>query len=145
MSKGGSEDYSPVESKTDFNSDLPWWDYQDTLNLTSQDTLSLTIMAESTNNKGTPNVSQEEITALFSRHSLNDFGSVQGLLHFCGEEEKHPDKPNEKCHKIASQLIAEIEAHTQINWDIEGKIEIAKQCMLGYARDHLLSCVYNCG
>lgn len=69
-------------------------------------------MVESTNNEGvlTVNVSQEEITALFGCRSLNDFGGVKGLFHFCGGDEKHATNPKQKCHKIACHWVADIDA-----------------------------------
>lgn len=65
-------------------------------------------------------------------------------LHFCGGEEKNPDKSNWNCLRIASQWIADIKARTQVNWDIQGRIELAKRYALGSARDYLLVCVGKC-
>ncbi|XP_050713578.1 uncharacterized protein LOC126996782 [Eriocheir sinensis] len=90
-------------------------------------------------------LAHDDLVALLSRHTLNDFSRVQGLLHFCGGAEKSSQAPNLPCHKLAKKWIEDIESRTQANWDTTGKIELAKQYALGAARDHLLGCITRCG
>lgn len=90
-------------------------------------------------------LAHDDLVTLLSRHTLNDFSRVQGLLYFCGGEEKSSKAPNLPCHKLAKKWIEDIESRTQANWDTTGKIELAKQYALGAARDHLLGCITRCG
>lgn len=50
-----------------------------------------------------------------------------------------------KCEKVARFWISDIEARTQLNWDVQGRIELSKQYALGSARELLLQCVQKCG
>lgn len=81
---------------------------------------------------------QEDVVALLSRHTLNDYSRVQGLLHFCGGEEKSGNTP---CHKIAKKFVEDIESRTKTYWDNLGKTELVKRYTLGVARVHVLGLI----
>lgn len=50
-------------------------------------------------------LAQDDLVTLLSRHTLNDYSRVQGLLHFCGGEERSSNVPNSPCHTVDEKCL----------------------------------------
>lgn len=79
-------------------------------------------------------VNKKDLASFISLMSRNDHSAVTGLKHYAGGRVTHPDHPSIVCAPCVRAWLRDIDARTAGNWDDTGRIDLARQHVLGAAR-----------
>ena len=78
---------------------------------------------------------------IITDNNRNNLERAQGLLYFCGGQATYGKDPEKTCEISATKWVADLESRTKFNFTDEGSIELAKQYMIGPAKEVLSSAI----
>ena len=116
--------------------------------LTPQSPVSTGNVAEATNTGnigGVTTLQTQDLAQIISDNNINNLARTQRLLYFCGGQARYEKDPEKMCEISASKWVADRESRTKFNFTDEGRIELAKQYMIGPAKEMLQSVLLKIG
>ena len=93
------------------------------------------------NTGGVTTLQTQDLAQIINDNNRNNLARVQGLLYFCGGQAKYGKDPEKTCEISASKWVTDLESRTKFNLTDEGRIELAKQYMIGPAKSMLTSTI----